>query len=98
MPFLLDYSHEALRHLRGFSVTEQRRIASAVDEQLKHLPDVATSNRKPLRNDIENRWELRIGDFRVFYRVLLNQQTVVVTAVGQKTHNRLLIDGEEVEL
>lgn len=97
MTFVLNYSHEALRHLRGFSVTDQRRIALTVDEQLKHRPNVPTRNRKPLRNDVEDRWELRIGDFRVFYRVLFDEQSVVVTAIGRKSHNRLLIDGQEVE-
>ncbi len=30
-------------------------------------------------------------------RVLFDVQTVVVNAISRKTHNRLLIDGEEVE-
>ncbi|HLQ46893.1 MAG TPA: type II toxin-antitoxin system RelE/ParE family toxin, partial [Planctomycetaceae bacterium] len=64
---------------------------------LKHQPNVPTRNRKPLRDDAEDRWEVRIGDFRVFYRVLFDGQTVVLTAIGRKAHNRLLIDGEEVE-
>jgi hypothetical protein len=43
-------------------------------------------------------WELRVGDFRVFYDVILEKATVVVVAVGQKVHNKLFIGGEEIVL
>ena len=98
MSFVIDYSHDALRHLRDFVLKDQRVIAAQVDEQLKHQPDVETRNRKPLQDDAECRWELRIGDFRVFYRILPADQTVVVTAIGRKVHNRLFVDGAESEL
>ena len=98
MAFVIDYSRDALRQLRGFSTKDQRVLASEVDGQLKHQPDVETRNRKPLKRDVECRWELRVGDFRVFYKVLADEQTVVITAIGHKSHNRLLIEGEETEL
>jgi mRNA-degrading endonuclease RelE of RelBE toxin-antitoxin system len=43
-------------------------------------------------------WELRVGDFRVFYDVDREGATVVVVAIGQKSHNRLRIGDEEIEL
>jgi mRNA-degrading endonuclease RelE of RelBE toxin-antitoxin system len=43
-------------------------------------------------------WELRVGDFRVFYDVNVDDQVVTVVAVGHKAHNRLRIGGEEIEL
>ena len=57
-----------------------------------------TRNRKLLRPNPIARWELRVGDFRVFYEVDLEDGTVEVLAVGIKTHDVLNIGGEQVEL
>jgi mRNA-degrading endonuclease RelE of RelBE toxin-antitoxin system len=43
------------------------------------------------------RWELRIGDFRVFYEVE-GGATAAVLAVGVKEHNELFVRGRKVEL
>jgi mRNA-degrading endonuclease RelE of RelBE toxin-antitoxin system len=43
-------------------------------------------------------WELRVGDFRVFYDIDRDGETVVVVVIGQKTHERLRIGGEEIDL
>ena len=46
-----------------------------------------------------HRWELRIGDLRVYYEVKDDpERIVVVKAIGVKERNRVLIGGEEVEL
>lgn len=50
-------------------------------------------NRKPLRENPLAPWELRLGKYRVFYRV--EEQDVVVGAIGVKEHNKLFIHGEE---
>lgn len=44
------------------------------------------------------KWELRIGDHRVFYEVEDERVVVLVVAVGIKSHNILKIDGEEFPL
>ncbi len=43
-------------------------------------------------------WELRVGDFRVFYDINVEEESVVILAVGHKVHNKLFIGGEEIEL
>ncbi|MBM3335040.1 type II toxin-antitoxin system RelE/ParE family toxin, partial [Candidatus Sumerlaeota bacterium] len=43
-------------------------------------------------------WELRAGQYRVFYEVDEVSQKVVIVAVGHKEHNVLRIRGEEVKL
>jgi mRNA-degrading endonuclease RelE of RelBE toxin-antitoxin system len=53
---------------------------------------------KPLEDNPIAPWELRVGDFRVFYDIDRADQVIVVLAVGQKIHNRLRIGGEEVDL
>lgn len=98
MRFVIDYSDDALRQLRNLAVRDQRLIATEINGQLSHQAIMETRNRKPLRDDLLLRWELRVGDFRVFYRVIETDNTVVVTAIGHKTHNRLFVEGKESEL
>ncbi len=43
-------------------------------------------------------WELRVGDFRVFYDVEENEKVVLIKAVGFKKHNVLYIRGRRFEL
>ena len=66
--------------------------------QLLHQPLVPTRNRKLLRANPIASWELRIGEFRVFYEVDEEAMTVTVVAVGHKEHNVLLVRGQEVRL
>ena len=54
-------------------------------------------HRKPLRPNELARWELRIGEFRVFYDVE-GANVVKIKAIGWKEHNRLLIRGREYHL
>jgi mRNA-degrading endonuclease RelE of RelBE toxin-antitoxin system len=71
---------------------------AAVAEQLIHQPDQPTTRRKPLEDNPIAPWELRVGDYRIFYDLNHDDQAVVVVAVGQKSHNQLRIGGEEIEL
>ena len=43
-------------------------------------------------------WEMRVGEFRVFYDVDEERQEVLIKAVGWKKHNKLFIRGKEHEL
>ena len=58
---------------------------------MSHEPDRPTVHRKPLESNPLAPWELRIGDFRVICDINQEDQVVIVLAVGQKTHNRLVI-------
>jgi len=59
--------------------------------------DVETKRRKQLRPNPIAPWELRIGDYRVFYEVP-EAGVVRVLAVGDKRHNELFIRGRRVEI
>jgi len=44
-------------------------------------------------------WELRVGNMRMFYKVVDEEPTVVrVLAVGKKRGNKLFIGGKEIQL
>jgi mRNA-degrading endonuclease RelE of RelBE toxin-antitoxin system len=99
MPYRIDLSPEALRHLGLFTARLRSTIADTIEEQLAHQPTVKTRNRKPMKPNLFGDWELRIGDFRVYYKVEEEpEQVVVIRAIGVKVHNRVFIGGEEVEL
>ena len=95
----IDYSPDAVDHLRALPVREQRNLVDAVDEQLADQPTVETRNRKPMRPNPIAPWELRVGHLRVYYEVQEEPDPVVrVLAVGVKDRNGVRIAGEEMVL
>jgi mRNA-degrading endonuclease RelE of RelBE toxin-antitoxin system len=99
----IRYTATALEHLRGLSARDKRTLVDAVDDHLRHQPDVPTRRRKRMRPNAVAPWELRVGDYRVFYDVEpgaeeAEKPEVVVLAIGLKTRNRVWIGGEEHEL
>lgn len=100
MAFDLDFTPTAAGHVRNFRKFDQKIILDGVDEQLRHEPATETKHRKRLGPNALATWELRIGDFRVFYDVEIGEtrQVVKIKAVGWKVHDKLTIGGEEVQL
>ncbi|NUQ63628.1 MAG: type II toxin-antitoxin system RelE/ParE family toxin [Pirellulales bacterium] len=61
----------------GLRAYEVRQIVDAVDEQLAHEPARQSKRKKIIRPDqrlpfehLEPVWQLRVGDFRIFYDVV----------------------------
>lgn len=90
MPLIVEISDLALSQLKGIRTHERRRIVDAIYQQLEHQPTMVTLNRKCLKGaepDFEHvppLWELRVGDYRVFYDVYEGTQTVFVRVVLRK--------------
>jgi hypothetical protein len=100
--FALIYDPEVADHLDAIEAKYHSLIRAAIEEQLQFEPETATRNRKPLGRPVAfgARWELRCGPdnrFRVFYRVVAEEQEVRILAVAVKDQNRVFIGGEEVE-
>lgn len=98
MPFQLKWSPKSLRQLRELSKFHQTALLGDAQKQLIHQPEQATKHRKRLRVNPLATWELRVGEYRVFYNVSASENEVEIVAVGHKDHNDLKIEGEEVEL
>jgi mRNA-degrading endonuclease RelE of RelBE toxin-antitoxin system len=92
---IMDYALEDLAEIRVF---DRRRITDQIHRQLTLQPTMATRNRKRLDTetpDFEHTrpvWELRVGDYRVFYDVDEPDQTVYVRAVRRKEHGQTTED------
>ena len=99
MPYKIEYSPDAVDHLRAFPARDQRVVVAAVSEQLKFQPSTPTRNRKRLRPNDLAAWELRIGRLRVYYNVGEEPEPRVdVLMIGVKDRNIVRIGGEEINL
>lgn len=98
MPFAVEFSRRARENMIALRKRDQQIIYDAIAVQLVHQPNQATRNRKQLEDNPLAPWELRVGQFRVFYDVDPEGAQVVVVAVGTKERNVLRIGGEEIEL
>jgi mRNA-degrading endonuclease RelE of RelBE toxin-antitoxin system len=85
----------AIRQFRRLPKASRSVILEGIRKQpVDADPAELTRNKFRLRHPSAHAdFELRIGCWRVFYRVLAHE--VVVTLVGKKEGNRLLIDSEE---
>jgi mRNA-degrading endonuclease RelE of RelBE toxin-antitoxin system len=78
-----------LKKLRTY---DQRVILKEIEKQLTHQPERGTKKKKLLEDlgppddwdAVPPMWQLRIGDFRVFYDVDLGNKRVHVRAIRKK--------------
>ena len=97
--FAILYEEAAEQDLADLRPFEQRRVLDEVDTQLRAKPMTPTRRKKilagilPPWNAVRPVWQLRVGDFRVFYDVNEAQREVIVRAVrrkGRKTTEEIL--------
>jgi mRNA-degrading endonuclease RelE of RelBE toxin-antitoxin system len=96
--YRLEFTESARDDLDALRAYEQNRILDTIDRQLPSEPKRPTRQRKELRPNPLAAWELRVGEYRVFYDVDEEEQVVRIKAIGRKEHNRLTIRGKEFPL
>lgn len=91
-------SADALRQFRKLPAGVRKLLKTAMVERLaRQDPTQIDRNRFPLRRPSPYAaYELRVEPWRVFYRVV--DREVEVTLIGRKEGNRLIVEGEEIEL
>ena len=98
MAYTIDLTPLAVSNLKAIRAFDRRRIADEIDDQLEHQPTVETRNRKLLKNllvDFEHSppiWELRVGDYRIFYDVDETASVVHVRTIRQKEQGQTTED------
>lgn len=98
MRYEIEFSEDAERQLAVFTTRDRKTLLDAIETQLSHEPTTPTKHRKLLRPNPVAAWELRVGNFRVFYNVEQQHILVIVVAIGRKDHNQLMIDGKVIPL
>ena len=89
---------DAARQLKQFGAADRSRLKEAMRASLaEDDATTASTNRFPLRRPSEHAaFELRVGELRVFYRVVASE--VRITLIGRKRGNQLFIDGKRFTL
>jgi mRNA-degrading endonuclease RelE of RelBE toxin-antitoxin system len=93
VPFRITITEDAERQFRALTAREQRILEAGMASRLLHEPTTPSRAVKLLRPNPVAGYELRVGDLRVLYDV--EGDEVVVTIVGRKVGNALMVAGEE---
>lgn len=84
VPYEIEWSEEAKSDLEQVPVFRLGGIVKAVEE-LAHHALIETRNRKPLAQPLEDlaeaTWEVRVGEYRVFYSVPDEQTVRILRAI-----------------
>lgn len=90
----IRFAEDVDEDLRRIPAFYRNRILDAIEDRLTHTPDSPTKNRKLLANlippweAVPPVWELRVGEYRVFYDVSEEQSTVYVRAIRRKPRGK----------
>ena len=98
MAYSFSFALAAEEHLARLSARDRAMVLAAIKGKLTHEPNSPARNRKPLQPNNLAEWELRVGEFRVYYDLDLVEKLVLVKAVGVKNRDQVWIGGERVDL
>jgi mRNA-degrading endonuclease RelE of RelBE toxin-antitoxin system len=90
MSYKIEYASSVASDLAALRAFDRSRILDEIDAQLTHQPHVPTRRRKPLPGltppweHVVPVWELRVGDWRVYYDVSDADLRVVIRAIREK--------------
>lgn len=94
MAYSIELADLVVGELKAIRAFDRRRIVDEINGELAHQSAVATRNRKRLGAVVPDFeyippvWELRVGDYRVFYDVDEATRIVNVRAVRLKGQGR----------
>ena len=97
MRFKIGFIHSTSGDLKCFRIYEQRIIIEGIKRYLREDADIESKRRKQLNPNELAPWELKIGNYRVFYD-FEGDSVVKIIAIGFKYHKELYIRGRRVTL
>jgi mRNA-degrading endonuclease RelE of RelBE toxin-antitoxin system len=96
--YTVEYTQIAEDDLHYFNKSTRNWITDQINIHLVDEPQVITRKKKKLKPNLIADWELRVGEYRVFYDITTTGKMVIIKSVGKKEHNELFIRGKEVNL
>ena len=88
--YRITYAKGVADDLERFPANQRAWILDRIEVQLRYEPSRQTRNRKVLAglappwHHLEPVWELRVGEYRVFYDVEEGQAAVIIRAIRHK--------------
>lgn len=88
--YQIEYAEDIAEDLANLRAFERKQILDDIEKQLAHEPSQKTRNRKILEGLIPPWehvlpvWELRVGEYRVFYDVNEASALVMIRAIRHK--------------
>jgi len=88
--FTIEFSEAVAEDLADLRAFDRKQILGQIDTQLIHQPTAETRNKKklvgldPPWEYAGPVWELRVGEYRVFYAVDEEEARVTVRAIRRK--------------
>lgn len=92
--YTIRFARDVVRDLRRLSVYRQNILLEAIGTRLSREPTALTRNRKLLVNlippwdAVPPIWELRVGEYRIFYDVSEEERIVYIRAIRRKPPGR----------
>lgn len=80
MPYTVEFTRSALREFKLLERVIQRRIATHIDELAQ---DPFPHGCKKLKGE-PDLYRLRVGDYRIIYRVERTRVTIVIVKIGHR--------------
>jgi mRNA-degrading endonuclease RelE of RelBE toxin-antitoxin system len=90
----IEIDEDAEAELDDLRAYDRMRVLDEIEEQLTHDPATVTRRKKILKalqppwDQLGPVWQLRVGDYRIFYDVLERERLVIVRAVRMKLPHR----------
>lgn len=82
MQYTIVYLEDAKgKYFQNIPVNRKKLIRKVIEERLIQDP---LSFGKPLRGSLKNHLRIRIGNYRVIYRIDAQNTTVLVVAIGHR--------------
>jgi mRNA interferase RelE/StbE len=86
LPFLLRYHPEVKSlDLPRLDAKLKKRIQSAIETRLLTVPHQYGS---PLRKTLKGYWKLRVGDYRVVYKITANEVWILAVIHRKKVYEK----------
>jgi mRNA-degrading endonuclease RelE of RelBE toxin-antitoxin system len=88
--YAIRFAVDVIKDLKKLSAYRRNLVIEAIETQLEHEPTSPARNRRLLVNlippwdAVPPIWELRVGEYRVFYDVSEEEKTVYVRAIRRK--------------
>jgi hypothetical protein len=96
----VEFANAALSTLSRMHGVHRKLVLDGIRTHLiDNDPLTITRNKFPLKRlSFHAERELRLDNWRVFYRVMDDGRLALVTLIGEKRGNKLFVGGEEFEL